>query len=75
MTEDQRHIIRHSLGLTRSRKAYRTHYCTRDGDPALEEMVTAGWMERGDKLNEGRDRYYHVSAAGAKAVGSKLPKE
>lgn len=75
MTNEQRDIILHSLGLTRSEKPFRNHYCDRDGDPKLEAMVTAGWMRHGSLLNEKRDRYYHVTESGAEAVGAKLPKE
>ena len=75
MTEEQRDIIRHSLGLGMSSKPYRNRYCIRDGEPRLEALVSAGWMERGDTLNSGRDRYYHVTEAGAAAVGAKLPND
>lgn len=75
-TREQREILRHALGLDPSgkdprqgqRKAplepYRNHYCTHDGDPKLEALVTLGLMERGRRLNDGRDRYYHVTEAG-----------
>ena len=78
MTDEQRDIIQHSLGLSHPKakgKAYRNRYCTVDGDARLEAMVTAGWMEHGAKLNSNRDRYYHVTEAGAAAVGSKLPED
>lgn len=77
-TQDQRDVIMHSLGLpNRDRRKtipYRNYYCTSVGDPKLEAIVAAGWMRKGCTLNEGRDRYYIVTEAGAKAVGARLPK-
>lgn len=75
MTSEQREIIHHSLGLGSAKKPYRDYYCTSAGDPILEAMVTAGWMKPGNKINEGRDQYYLVTAAGAAAIGSHLPKD
>lgn len=79
---EQADIIRHSLGLTSASnvgkkrpKPYRNYYCTRDGNPELEALVTLGVMCRANALNDGRDRYYVVTEAGAKAVGSHLPKD
>ena len=77
MTDEQKSVILHSLGVEHSRKKkpkpYRSYYCTSTADPKLEEMVTAGWMQRGGKINEGEDQYYFVTEAGAAAVGYKLP--
>lgn len=78
MTDEQTEIIRHSLGLTNPRakgKPYRNHYCADAEDQRLEPLVEAGLMRRGGIINEGRNRYYHVTAAGAAAVGSELPKD
>lgn len=74
-TVRQREIIEHSLGLPYNKKPYRSHYCTSNGDPVLEEMVTVGLMSRGRVINEGRDRYYYVTEMGATAVKSHLPRD
>jgi len=72
-TEKQLEIIRHALGLNYKEKPFRNHYCTTDKDPELEEMVTAGWFKRGILINEKRDRYYHVTAAGRGFAGVPTP--
>lgn len=69
LTDEQTDIIRHSLGLTQSKKPYRNHYCANISDSRLEPLAEAGLMERGSVINEGRLRYYHVTQAGAQAVG------
>lgn len=73
-TKAQREIIEHSLGLNWKKEPYRNHYCTADGDPRLEALVTLGLMKHGCTLNDGRDRYYHVTAEGAAHIGKELPK-
>jgi hypothetical protein len=75
MTPEQKHNIEHALGLGSAKKPYRRHYCTYASDPELEAMVEAGWMVRGNKINDGRDQYYFVTEAGAKAVGHDLPSD
>ena len=38
LTEKQRHILKHSLGLTRGTEAYRNHFVTGAGRLALQEQ-------------------------------------
>lgn len=79
VTDDERSIIEHSLGIEhkkgRQRKPYRNYYCASAGDARLESLADRGSMKRGRKINEGTDQYYLVTESGAAAVGSKLPKE
>lgn len=74
LTEEQREILLHTLGVDRPNRApWRNYYCDRVDSPELEALVTLGAMQRGVTLNEGRDRYYHVTPDGAAAVGVTLP--
>ena len=72
-TERQREILRHALGLNRSRKPYRDHYYTKAADPELEGMVSMGLMKRAGIVNRGRNQHYFVTEAGASVVDCKLP--
>lgn len=48
ITERQREILRHTLGLNRSRKAYRNHFAVSPGSPDHDEcriLQSAGFME------------------------------
>ena len=74
-TPGQAHTIRHSLGITRAAKPYRNHYCIvlpgLEMEAYMDAMVAAGWMRRG--IEEQYMRTYHVTEAGAAAVGAALP--
>jgi hypothetical protein len=80
-TKHQADIIRHSLGydypdkIRRNRGPYRNYYCAGNGSIALEAMVAQGWMNRGSVINDGKDRYYHVTDAGAAAAGVAMPQD
>lgn len=78
MTQEQRDIIRHSLGLDYEKTPFRNRYLVSDGNPALEAMVEAGWMSRGATTEAATGvlyRYYHVTEAGAAAIDAELPKD
>ncbi len=75
LTDEQKDIIRHSLGLGYSKKPYRNYYCASFGDPKLKELARIGAMTEGRIINRGENQYYLVTPAGAEAVGSKLPKD
>lgn len=76
LTADQKDIIRYSLGLNYTKKAYLNHYCAEVSNAVeLERLVELGMVTRGGTINRGNYRYYFVTEAGASAVGSKLPKD
>lgn len=71
ITEAQHHILVHALTGGKD-FVYRRHYCASDGGPTYhicEALAARGLLRRF------QDRTYHVTAAGAAAVGLHLPKE
>ncbi len=75
LTQEQRDIIKHSLGIDgvqRSKKAYRNRYYDQSMSPKMVALCELGAMERGDTGTGGMS-YFHVTEAGAKAIGAKLP--
>ena len=72
MTNEQRDILRHALGLGRGSREYRNHFVTGPGTtdyPHCEALVTAGLMRRRD-LNplSGGELLYSVTDAGRVAL-------
>ena len=72
MTEKQRDILRHALGLGRERNSYRNHFVTGPGSDDYadcEALVAAGLMHRreGNPLSGG-DPIYSVTKAGPEAM-------
>jgi len=77
MTDEQRHILRHALGLNRGAEAaiegpYRNHFVTGPGSvdyPHCEALVEAGLMRKraGDEISGGSP-VYHVTPAGMQAL-------
>lgn len=74
MSENQRHILQHSLGLSSGRQ-YRNHFCTGPGSTDYDDcmaLVEQGLMTRraGNALSGGDDIFYVTEAgiAEAKAV-------
>jgi hypothetical protein len=72
-TPEQLDILSHSLGIQNPRikgkKPDRNYYCDANPSPKLEELCQMDLMYRGCPLNDGRDRYYHVTKVGAALVG------
>ena len=55
---------------------YRNHFAAGTGSPdmiTLDSMTAKGWVRMGAPLSWGC--FYHVTEAGAAAVGLKLPKD
>jgi hypothetical protein len=73
ITKEERHIIKHSLGITRGNESYRNHFCTGEGSkdyPHCESLVCKGLMtKRRDPFDEfGNQNIYHVTDAGINAI-------
>ncbi len=69
LTEKQRHIIGHANGNNGREPGYRDYYCTTDGDPDCEHLVTLGLMKHGRTLNShASSRYYLLTEDGALAA-------
>lgn len=83
LTDRQRAMIRHALGLASAATPYRTHFVSYEqGDdfPNLVALEAAGFMRRGPATATGRPELgdqvrFDVTAAGAAAVGAQLPDE
>lgn len=72
MTNEQREVMRHALGLGRGSREYRNHFVTGPGTtdyPHCEALVAAGLMKRrdGNPLSGG-DPIYSVTEAGRVAL-------
>ena len=74
-------LIQHSTGANperydKSKHGFRNHFCAAVGSEdhaTMKDMVEAGLMEEGRKLNEGRMQYFHATKEGCRAAGlSKL---
>lgn len=69
LTEEQRHIIGHANGNDSSEPGYRDHYCTADGNPDCEHLVSLGLMKHGRTLeSHTSSRYYLLTEDGAMAA-------
>jgi len=71
LTWDQIGLIHHALGHRPERPrsgGHRNHYAPSwPHDPAFDDLVDRGYLERGGRYNE--THYYHVTEAGARAAG------
>ena len=72
MTDEQREIMRHALGLNRGRGDYRNHFVTGLGSTDYadcEALVAAGMMsKRAGNALSGGDDIYRVTDAGRAAL-------
>jgi len=71
VTERQRYLMRHALGLDQAKKSYRNRYsCAAHGKTAAEweEMVSLGLAERTPEMG-GSLWWYRVSKVGCDALG------
>ena len=69
VTDDERDILRHALGLDRARVSYRNSYSampSTDTYPVLMGLVNKGLMERGDYHET--VVHFHVTDAGKALV-------
>lgn len=68
-TENQRDILRHALGLNRSKESYRNYFVTGEGSTDYADcmaLVEVGLMERrgGGSEETGGDDLFQVTQAG-----------
>lgn len=69
LSEKQRHIIGHANGNGSNKPGYRDYYCTTDGDPDCEHLVSMGLMKHGRILDSQKtSRYYLLTQSGAVAA-------
>lgn len=72
-TEKEKNIMLHSLGLDRSKEAYRNYYAASEGhnsNKELENLVTHGLMvKRKDPFNDFDGILYHVTNVGKTTIG------
>lgn len=71
LTEEQEHIIRHSLGLGQSDTPYRSYYCS-DANEHLLDAVERGLLTGPHSADWLVAPYWYVTEAGANAVGHTL---
>lgn len=73
LTEQERQVLRHTLtGSNSTGEVYRNYFAADEGHhdmPALTRLVMHGLMRVGNQVAGQTYRYYHCTAAGAKAVG------
>lgn len=69
LTDKQRHIIGHANGNDSREPGFRDYYCTTDGHPDLEHLVSIGLMKRGNMVvSSDTSRYYLLTELGAIAA-------
>lgn len=78
ITDKQRDILRHTLGVGRGRMGWRNHFCTGPGSDDYadcEALVAAGLMTKrsGGPLSGGDPVYRATDAGEAVLVGRKTP--
>lgn len=70
LTNAQKSKVLHASGLHLGSKSYRDHYCVNlSNDEDMKDLaviVLEGLMEDGDTINEGRDKYFHLTPKGHK---------
>jgi len=74
ITKSQIEKLEHALGLdwpdkVKDGRTWRRHFFVADGDPDMEALVAAGFMERGGGSAADAGRYYLATEAGQRAVG------
>jgi hypothetical protein len=68
---EERHVIEHSLGLSRWPRSYRNHFCAGEGHddmPYIKSLIELGFMRASHTINDGRDTIYVVTDAGRAAL-------
>lgn len=77
MTDRQRKMLHHALGLDQAAKPYRDYYSTHpraDTYADVTALVEAGYFTPGDPPRHGDLRVYFVTPAGAALFGVELPR-
>lgn len=76
LTAEETQVLRHSLTGSNAVPPYRNYFAAGDGHgdmPHLRALIARGYMRKGKSYNKAGDCYFHVTAAGAAAVGLRLP--
>lgn len=71
-----RDVLEGALGLRHAKAPYRNHFLAGGGAPSAavcEQLVGFGLMKKGELTRTGQ--VYHVTAIGAQAMGTVLPKD
>jgi hypothetical protein len=72
LDENALHILRHSLGLTSSRRAYRNHYLAGGQTiAACRALVSQGLMSEGGASVNGQMFWFYVTDDGKRVARSK----
>lgn len=77
LSNKQKHIIKHALGLDNSKTPYRNHYAVSPGTVQLQNLLElqqmglmASWPSESGKMI-----YFNVTEKGAQSVGATLPED
>jgi hypothetical protein len=73
LTDDERKAIAHALTGSHGNGVYRNYHAAEKVSPLILGLVDKGFMERGRRYGSHGGVYYHVTQAGAEAVGLRLP--
>lgn len=71
ITERQRSILAHSLGLDRAKKPYRNRFCTEEGSKDFDDcqaLVERGFMQKSKPVDWIPDAIFIVTEKGRLAV-------
>jgi len=80
LTERQKEIIQHALGLNRSDEPYRNKFVAGPGSSRWDDLIALelrGYVKRmsaGIELLSG-NVFFWITESGAKAIGSTLPED
>jgi hypothetical protein len=72
---EERGIIEHSLGLSRSSESYRNYFCAGDDHsdtPQIKSLIALGFMRESHKINGGSSTIYVVTEAGKAALNKTI---
>lgn len=77
MTGEEAALLDHALGSWAARPGTggpdRNSFCDTADGARVRTLVLRGWMVPGCEINGGRDRYFHVTPAGFRALGLPVP--
>jgi hypothetical protein len=75
-SQEWREILTHMLGagkhVPRASRGYRNRFCTKVGssdDETLQQMMNAGLVQTGCRINDVPLQYYHATVAGCEFIG------
>ena len=73
LSDEQRDLMKHTLGLDRAAESYRDYFCAGEDHadmPIISQLIELGMMWKSHVINDGRDAIYKVTVAGRKSLAA-----